>query len=86
MANREKIIILVMIIVVAYGGYSYFTDSGGSTIMESSKQNIGELKKFVVDAATSLSNDYISSADKYIIDQAEKVLPQNPFLGASLRL
>jgi len=80
MANREKIIVLVMIIVVAYGAYSYFSDTGGKTIVESSKQNIAELKKFVVDAATSLSNEYISAADKYIIDQAEKVWPQDPFL------
>jgi hypothetical protein len=80
MANREKIIILVMIIVVAYGGYSYFSDSGGKTIVESSKQNLSDLNKFVVDAATSLSNEYISAADKYIIDQAEKVWPQDPFL------
>ena len=80
MANREKIIVLVMIIVVAYGGYSYFSDTGGKAIVESSKQNIAELKKFVVDAATSLSNEYISAADKYIIDQAEKVWPQDPFL------
>jgi len=80
MANREKIIILVMSIVVAYGGYSFFWDSGGKTIVESSKQNIAELKKFVVDAATNLSSEYISAADKYIIDQAEKVWPQDPFL------
>jgi len=80
MVNREKIIILVMLIVVAYGGYTYFLDSGDKTIVESSKQTIAELKKFVVDAATSLSNEYVSAADKYIIDQAEKVWPQDPFL------
>ena len=80
MANREKFIILVMLIVVAYGGYSYFWDSGDKTIVDSSKQTIAELKKFVVSAATSLSSEYISAADKYIIDQAEKVWPQDPFL------
>ena len=54
--------------------------------MESSKQTLAELKKFVVDAATNLSNEYISAADKYIIDQAEKVWPQDPFLQAGTLL
>jgi hypothetical protein len=86
MAKREKIIILVMLIVVAYGGYAYFLDSGDKTIVESSKQTIAELKKFVIDAATSLSNEYVSAADKYIIDQAEKVWPQDPFLQSGAML
>ena len=75
-----------MIIVVAYGGYAFFSDSGQKVIMESSKQKLTELKKFVVDAATNLSNEYISAADKYIIDQAEKVWPQDPFLQSGMRL
>ena len=86
MANREKIILLAMIIVVAYGGYSYFSDSGDNPIVESSNQTLSEMKKFVIDAATNLSNENISAADKYIIDQAEKVWPQDPFLQSGARL
>ena len=86
MANREKIILLVMIIVVAYGGYAYFSDSGDNPIVEGSNQTLSEMKKFVIDAATNLSNEYISAADKYIIDQAEKVWPQDPFLQSGARL
>jgi hypothetical protein len=86
MANREKIILLVMIIVAAYGGYTYFSNSGTRTIIDNSKQNLSELKKFVIGAATSLSNEYISATDRYIIDQAEKVWPQDPFLQAGTRL
>lgn len=86
MANREKIILLVMIIVVAYGGYAYFSDSGDNPIVERSNQTLSEMKKFVIDAATNLSNEYISAADKYIIDQAKKVWPQDPFLQSGARL
>jgi len=75
-----------MIIVAAYGGYSYFSDSSNNIIVEGSNQKLSEMKKFVIEAATSLSSESISAADKYIIDQAEKVWPQDPFLqsGAGL--
>lgn len=86
MVNREKIILLAMIIVIAFGGYTYFFTSGDDTTTGKSKQSLSELKEFVVDAATNLSNETISSADKYIIDQAEKVWPQDPFLQAGTHL
>ena len=69
-----------MILVIAFGAYTYFFSSNAKPIIGNSKQNLSELKKFVVGAATSLSNEYISAADRYIIDQAEKVWPQDPFL------
>jgi hypothetical protein len=69
-----------MIIVVAYGAYSLLSESGENKIVDTSKKSLAELKKFVIDAATSLSSEYISAADKYIIEQAEKTWPQDPFL------
>jgi len=86
MLNRERIIVFLMLIVVAYGGYNFFFDSDDPTIVNSSRQTLAELKKFVIDAATNLSNEYISAADKYIIDQAETVWPKNPFLMAAVPL
>ncbi|MFC1875906.1 hypothetical protein ACFL2E_01325 [Thermodesulfobacteriota bacterium] len=86
MANREKVILLLMMIVIAYGGYAYFFNSGANTIIDNSKQNLSELKNFVIGAATNLSNEYISAADRYIIDQAEKIWPQDPFLQAGTHL
>ncbi len=76
-----------MILVIAFGAYTYFFSPNAKPIIGNSKQNLSELKKFVVGAATSLSNEYISAADRYIIDQAEKVWPQDPFLktGALLK-
>ena len=75
-----------MIVVIAFGGYTYFFNSGDDATTGKSKQSLSELKEFVVDAATNLSNETISSADKYIIDQAEKVWPQDPFLQAGTHL
>ena len=86
MLNRERIIILLMLIVVAYGVYNFFFASDEQTLVTSSRQTLAELKNFVIDAATNLSNEYISAADKYIIDQAEKVWPQDPFLKAAVPL
>jgi hypothetical protein len=86
MAKREKIILLLMIVVMAYGGYTYFFNSGEKSILDNSKQSLSELKNFVVGAATSLSDEKISAADKYIIDQAEKVWPHDPFLQAEIPL
>lgn len=80
MAKREKIILLVMIIVIAFGGYTYFFSSKTKTIIDDSNQNLSDLKNFVIGAATNLSNETITAADRYIIDQAEKVWPQDPFL------
>lgn len=75
-----------MLIVVAYGGYNFFFDADDQTLVTSSRQTLAELKKFVIDAATNLSNEYISAADKYIINQAEKAWPQDPFLKAAMPL
>jgi hypothetical protein len=86
MANREKIILVVMVLVIAYGGYTYFSNSDNDAGINNSKENLSELKKFVIGAATNLSQDYISAADKYIIEQAEKVWPQDPFLQVGKRL
>ena len=75
-----------MLVVVAYGGYSLFFDADDQAIVASSRQKLAELKKFVIDAATSLSSEYISTADNYIIDKAEKVWPQDPFLKVAAPL
>ncbi len=75
-----------MLVAVAYGGYSFFFDSDEPSVVTNSHQKLAELKKFVIDAATNLSSEYISATDNYIIDQAEKVWPQNPFLKVAAPL
>jgi len=69
-----------MIAVVLYGAYSLFLAPQDLSTVPGSKENMAELKNFVVDAATNLSNESVSAADKYIIEQAEKVWPDSPFL------
>jgi hypothetical protein len=84
--NRERIIVIVMIIVVIYGAYSLFSKPEDTAIVEGSKKRMADLKQFVVEAATNLSNEYISATDQYIIEQAGKQWPQNPFLQTSALL
>ena len=69
-----------MIIAVTYGAYSLFLSPGDQSIVKVSKEKMAELKNFVVDAATNLSSESVSAADKYIIKQAEKAWPASPFL------
>ena len=80
MLNREKIIVILMVIVVAFGAYNLFSKPEDTVLVGGSQKKLADLKQFVVEAATSLSNEYISAADQYIIEQAEKRWPQNPFL------
>lgn len=80
MLNRERIIIIIMIIVVAYGAYTLMSKPEDTALVQGSPKKLADLKQFVVEAATSLSKEYVSAADKYIIEQAEKRWPRNPFL------
>ena len=84
--KRERIIVIVMIIVVVYGAYSFFSKPEEKRLVQSSKNKLADLKQFVVEAATSLSNEYISATDQYIIEQAGKRWPQNPFLQSGALL
>lgn len=84
--KRERIIVVVMIIVVVYGAYSFFSKPEEKRLVQSSKNKLADLKQFVVEAATSLSNEYISATDQYIIEQAGKRWPQNPFLQSGALL
>jgi hypothetical protein len=80
MQNRERIIVGLMIVVVAYGVYSLFLAPGEESPTPGSQEKMTELKNFVVDAATNLTRETVSAADKYIIEQADKAWPASPFL------
>ena len=80
MLNRERIIVVLMIVVVIYGAYSLFLQPGDPSPVPGSQEKMTELKNFVVDAATNLTSESVSAADKYIIEQAEKAWPDSPFL------
>lgn len=80
MLNREKIIVFMMIIAALYGAYNLFLSPGDKSPVLASKEKMVELKNFVVDAATNLSSESVSAADTYIIEQAEKVWPESPFI------
>jgi len=80
MLNRERIIVFIMIVVIAYGAYNFMSKPEDTAPVEGSPKKLADLKQFVVEAATSLSKEYVSASDQYVIEQAEKQWPQNPFL------
>jgi len=80
MVTRQRVILLLMVAVILYGVYNFFFSRPETTVVKSSMKRLEELKTFVVDAATNLSREYVSAADRYIIQQAEKAWPRNPFL------
>ncbi|MBW2297032.1 MAG: hypothetical protein JRF32_05435, partial [Deltaproteobacteria bacterium] len=51
MLSRERIIVLLMIVAVAYGAYSLFLAPDDKTSVDGSQKQMAELKNFVVDAA-----------------------------------
>jgi hypothetical protein len=80
MLNRERIIVVLMFVVAAYGAYNLFLAPDEKSPAPGSQEKMTELKNFVVDAATNLTRESVSAADKYIIDQADKAWPDSPFL------
>lgn len=86
MLNRERIIVILMIIAVIYGAYSLFFAQGDQPSPQGPKEKMTELKNFVVDAATHLSSEAVSAADKYIIEKAEQTWPDSPFLQSGSKL
>jgi len=80
MAKREKIIVLLMIIAIAFGGYNmFFASSSPKTGTASAENSLEELEKFVLDIEKTVDSDP-PETDLYIIDRAASKWAGDPFL------
>ena len=88
MTQREKIIVALMLLTVAYGIYAlFFEGKGNSTSTEpaivSSAAQLENLNAFITKVAEA-SKAGLSKEDKYIISRAETEWKQDPLITAEL--
>ncbi len=86
MAKREKIIIVVMVVAILFGGYSIFLTSPPEVPEENEAMGIETLNKFVVGAAQELFSEKSAAIDGYILNQARAEWPMDPFYVSANRL
>ncbi|MBW2432759.1 MAG: hypothetical protein JRF36_04095 [Deltaproteobacteria bacterium] len=88
MTQREKIIVGLMLLTVAYGIYAlFFEGKGKSAATEpasvSSAVQLENLNAFILKVAEA-SKAGLSNEDKYIISRAETEWKQDPMMSAEL--
>ncbi len=79
MEKREKIILLLLSLVIAYGAYVYlFSDSGGVTSMKD-LVNMDELNRVKDDVQKKLDENPLSDQERFRLQLAERAWPKDPF-------
>ncbi|MEW6673274.1 MAG: hypothetical protein AB1427_16355 [Thermodesulfobacteriota bacterium] len=78
MAKREKIILVVMAIVVAFGLYDLLFSSGAKKKPVAMVTGVDETNKFISDVANSFKDDFTETS-MYIIRQAKSEWGRDPF-------
>ena len=88
MSNREKIIVGLMLLTVAYGVYALFFEGKGKSgttpiASVSATQELENLNAFITKVADA-SKAGLSKEDKYIISRAESPWKQDPLTTVEL--
>ena len=88
MTQREKIIVGLMLLTVAYGIYALFFESEGNSasiapVSVSSEVQLKNLNAFIRKVAEA-SKAGLSKEDTYIISRAETEWKQDPMITAEL--
>jgi hypothetical protein len=88
MTNREKIIVGLMLLTVAYGIYALFFEGKGKssttpTAVVSATRQLEDLNAFITKVADA-SKAGLSEDDKYIITRAEAAWKQDPLTTVEL--
>jgi triphosphoribosyl-dephospho-CoA synthetase len=88
MSNREKIIVGLMLLTVAYGIYALFFEGKGKssttpTAAVSATKQLENLNAFITKVAEA-SRAGLSKEDKYIISRAESAWKQDPLTTVEL--
>jgi hypothetical protein len=88
MTTREKIIVGLMLLTVAYGVYAVFFEGKGAPPREiatiSATKQLENLNTFIAKIAET-SKAGLSKEDKYIIQLAEAEWKQDPLISAELK-
>ena len=87
MTTREKIIVGLMLLTVAYGIYAVFFEGKAKppeTVAFSSTKQLENLSAFITKVAEA-SKAGLSKGDQYIIQQAETEWKQDPLISVELK-
>ncbi len=87
MTSREKIIVGLMLLTVAYGVYAVFFEGKAKpqeAIVFSATKQLEELSTFITKVAEA-SKAGLSKEDEYIIQRAEAEWKQDPLISVNLK-
>ena len=84
MSKREKVILIVMVLTIIGGGYTYFFSSPSETVVVNPSPGVDQLNRFMTDIAKNLGNKGLSENDTYIFTKAASEWAKDPFLESGL--
>jgi len=78
MSKREKIILLVTVLAIAYGVYSFIASPSGLARIETGKK-LADLNKLIASVTEDLNKAGMTGAEAFIIARAEAEWVRDPF-------
>ncbi|RLB96772.1 MAG: hypothetical protein DRH50_00210 [Deltaproteobacteria bacterium] len=85
MSKREKIILILMLLAIAYGAYNFLFISSSRTSDVNQKKELEDLKKFVTKLAQDTTKRDLSATNTYI-SLASSKWTKNPFLQSKFAI
>ena len=79
MTKRERVILVLMSLVVAYGAYALFFSSPPKGTSKYGESRSSELNKLITELAVGLTKEGPTETDIYIIEKAESKWVKDPF-------
>ncbi len=79
MSKQEKVIVVIAVLVIIFGIYSFFIASPDKRTRIETGKNITKLNKLVNDVAAELKEGALTEAEEYIIAQAGTEWTKSPF-------
>ena len=80
MSKREKIILVLTGIAVAYGLYALLFAPATKTSLVNTESQVADTKKLVSDVTEGLNKGKLLEVEGYIMERAEAPWPRDPFL------
>lgn len=78
MEKREKIILVLLLVVVGYGAYAYLF-TGGETTNVKDLVKVDELNRIKADVEAKLAEHPLTERERYRLEQSERPWTKDPF-------
>jgi hypothetical protein len=82
MTTREKIIVGIMCLTIAYGAYDLFGRGGAKRppAVRAQEPPLEEVRRFATELTQKIAADRMSDAEQYVIDQTGADWSKDPFI------